>query len=213
MRADGSKQPERGHGGLEREDRAPVEELRQHTAERRAERNAERPGERPDRGAAGDRGAKRGEHRQRSGEQQRSTDTLHRSGRDQKRKAVRERAGRRGEQENDEPAGEHGARPQVVHEDDQRERHNGDGRVVRGHHPGHAVDRRVQLAVELGQGEDDDRRVGERDRDGGGDQRGECAALHDAIILHAATRLAGLVEFDRDTTVGGSAAAEPSRLF
>ena len=47
----------------------------------------------------------------------------------------------------------------------QRQRGHGDRRVVGGHHPRDALDRRVEAPVQLGQGEHDDRGVRERDRD------------------------------------------------
>ena len=76
-----------------------------------------------------------------------------------------------------EPRREQQPRADPVHEEDQHERRHRDRQVVRGHDPGDAFDRRVEARVELGQREDDDRRVGERDRDGRGD-RDLAAAAH-----------------------------------
>jgi hypothetical protein len=57
-----------------------------------------------------------------------------------------------------------------VHTHDEHERRYRDCGVVGRHHPGDAADGRVQLAVQLGQREHDDRGIGESNRDRGGEK-------------------------------------------
>ena len=167
------QQPERGHGRLRDEDRAPAERLRQDAAERRAEREPERPREDPDPRTIRRRAGKRAEHRERTREEQRGADALHGPGADQKPEAVRERACDRRAEEHGQPGCEHPRRPEPVDEQDERERRDRDRRVVGRDDPRDALDRRVEARVELGKREDDDRRVGEGDRDCGRDKRGQ----------------------------------------
>jgi hypothetical protein len=57
-----------------------------------------------------------------------------------------------------------------MRKEDERERRQCNRQVVGGDHPRDAGDRRVEPSVQLGQREDDDRRVREGDRDGCGDR-------------------------------------------
>ena len=84
-------------------------------------------------------------------------------------RSIRECTCHRGDEKDRQP-GRHddlGADPADDRND--RERHDGDDEVVRGDDPGDPDDRRVEVRVELGQGEHDDRRVGERHGDRGSD--------------------------------------------
>ena len=60
-----------------------------------------------------------------------------------------------------------------MNEQDQPERNHRHGCVVGGDHPGHALDARVELAVELRQRQHDDRGVRKGDRDRRRDEHGE----------------------------------------
>ena len=66
--------------------------------------------------------------------------------------------------EEDEPRLRDAARVEPPGEDGDHPRGDRDDEVVRGDHPRDADERRVERAVEIGQRENDDRRVGERDR-------------------------------------------------
>ena len=153
-----AEHPERRHRRLRDEDRPPVERLREHAAERGPEREPERPGRRP---------ARAPEHRQRARQEQRGADALDATRGDQEAQALRGRAGDRGGEEEPEPGSEQHGRAQPVHEQQQRQRGHRDREVVGGHDPRDAFDRGVEPPVELGQRQDDDRGVRERDRDRG----------------------------------------------
>ena len=166
----GGDQRKSCHRRLGDEDRAPVERLGERPAERGSERGAECPGERPDRRSGARRSGERDEHGKRAGEQQRRADSLDAPRRDQERQATGRRAGDGRGKKEDEPCGKNELAVDPVHEQHERERRDRDRDVVRSQHPRHALDRGVELAVELRQRENDDRRVGEGETDNRGDK-------------------------------------------
>ena len=162
-----------GHdGGLDVEDRPPVEELREHAAEGWADdgpdgRRQHPPLARPL--LAGDHG---GEDGQRASKQQRRADALRSPGHEQHRQR-RRRTGDDGGHGEDRRAGEHEpAWWEMAVEDRDRHGHDGDHEGVGRQHPRDADDRRVELRIEVRQRQRDDRRVGERQGDRGDEQHG-----------------------------------------
>ena len=160
-----------GHRSLRQEDGAPVEELGEDPAGRRAEHRAERAGQTPPGPTGRDRAGERGHHRERGRQQQRAAEALRCAQGDEHREVVHEAAGQGGDGEDHESGCDQGRGPDPPHHRDQRERNDRDDKVVGRDHERHARDRRVELAVDLRQAEHHDRRVGERERDGRGEQR------------------------------------------
>ena len=163
---------------LHEEDRPPVEQLGEHAAERRTDRHADGAGQRPPpprpadpvrigagrwrRAPAASRRA--AAWRRRPARHGRTSSSARLSAKPATSEAAakiadaeRRRATAGG------PGGGTGRRGR---------RHNGDDEGVRREHPRHADDRRVELAVEVGEGEGDDRRVGEGQAHGADQQRG-----------------------------------------
>ena len=173
MGADRREERHAGHRRLRDEDRAPAEALREDPAEHRAERGAECSRHRPDGHAASPRAEQHPENRQRAGEEERSAETLDATGPDQEPEIVGDGARDRCGDEEEQAGTEDEVGSEAMHAEDEDERGDRHDDVVRGDHPGDALDRGVELHVELGQCEDDDRRVGERHRHGAGDRRHE----------------------------------------
>ncbi len=149
---------------LDEEDRPPVGELGEDTTERRPGRRADRGRGRPPSAGAALAGHHRREDGERSGEQQRGAEALHATGDEQHGQPWRRAGGQRGDREHD-GAGQDegtGAQPAVQQRHGDRDHRHGE-RVGR-QHPGDADDGRVELGVQVGQGEGDDGGVGEGQR-------------------------------------------------
>ena len=104
------------------------------------------------------------EERHRARQQHGRAGALDRSGGDQDGQAVGDRAAHAGGAEDDEPPARQPRRVQPADERDQREGEDRDGDVVGRHHPRDRRDRGPEVAEQLRQRQDDDRRVGERHR-------------------------------------------------
>ena len=150
---------------LHGEDRAPVERLREDAAQRGPDRGSERCRRRPRARSRAAVSAQDDEQRQRRGEKERGPDPLGDPPADEHSEAVRDRAHDRGHEEDAEPREREPGGPNPPQERQQRERADDDREVVGGDDPGDLRDGRLQLEEELGQREDDDRGVRERDRD------------------------------------------------
>ena len=99
----GGEQRKAGDRRLNHEDRAPVEELREHAAEHRTERRAEHGNRRPERGAGRPRAAQPSEQRERRRQEQRGAESLDAAEDDQRRQIPRRGAADRGDREEREP--------------------------------------------------------------------------------------------------------------
>ncbi len=157
---------------LNEEDRPPRERLGQHAAQRRSDGGTDGGGQRPPSTTPPRTGHQRHQDRQRSGEQQRGADALRRSGAEQDLEAAgsagddRRRGKQRGTREHE--------MERMQSPVQRRHRDRGDRHCerVRREHPGDADDRRVELAVQLGEGERDDRGIGKGERHRG-EQQGD----------------------------------------
>ena len=148
---------------LHDEDRPPVEELRQDAAQHRPERRAEHRHLRPERNPGLPSAGEPAEERDRRRQHERRAEPLDAAEGDQHRQVHRGGAADRRGGEEDEPHLRDAARVEPPGEEGDHRRGDRDDEVVRGDHPRDADERRVERAVEVGQREDDDRRVGERD--------------------------------------------------
>ena len=156
---------------LEQEDRLPGDELGQDPADRRAQRGPGRAGDRPDRDRAPfgpDRRRQQLEHR---GDRERAAERLHAAGRDQRAELRRGAAGEAGAGEDREPdrGGPSGADPAG----EMRGGHGGERHheVERDQDPGDAGDAGADFAVDLRQGQNDHRGVGQDEADRDGERR------------------------------------------
>ena len=165
-------------GRLDEEDRPPVEQLGQQATEGRAERGADRGGPGPPRPARRVGAPQGAEHGDAAAEEQGGADALRRTGRRAARRTSRPGRRRATPPANsDEPdAGEH-RRAHPAGQQRDAEGGDGDDHGVGGQHPRDADDGRVELAVEVGQGQHHDRRVGEGEPDRDHEQRRQHRAL------------------------------------
>ena len=157
---------------LDEEDRPPVEQLGEHAAERRADSDADGAGHRPPPPGPPLASDDRAEHGERPGQQSVAPTpwtprAASRNARLVATPATSEAAANTATPATTSDSGRTrrwtSATGTAVDRDDQR---------VRRQHPRHPDDRRVELGVEVGQGEGDDRRVGERQPDRADQQRG-----------------------------------------
>ena len=155
-----------GDRHLDQEDRLPGDQLGEQTPDRRPQGGPRRPSGRPQcRGAAlgADRGRQQLEHGRHC---QCAADRLHATSRDQRAELIREGAGEPRSGEDREPdsgraAGANTARQ--VRGGHGSERHH---QVEGNEYPADAGDASVELPIDIGQGEDDDRGVGQDEADG-----------------------------------------------
>ena len=157
---------------LDDKDRPPVEQLGQHAAESRADSNADGAGHRPPPPRPPLVTDDRAEHRQRPGQHERGPDALDGAGREEDRQA-RGHAGsqRSGSEHGDTAHDKHQRADPAVHQRHRHRSHRNDERVRR-QHPRHANDRRVELGVQVGQSQGDDRSVSKRHPDRADQQHG-----------------------------------------
>ena len=160
-----SDQRERGDGGLQQEDGSPVEELGEQAPERRADHGSGDTGAGPQPATCGSRSVQRGEHRQRGPEHERRPGALQAPGEHEPGRLVRDACAERCECECREARDDEQPRIRPTSEGSQQEPADAHDERVGGDDPRDADDRGVELAVDLGECEHDDRRIGERERD------------------------------------------------
>jgi hypothetical protein len=156
---------QRGRRELGDEDRPPVERLGEQAPGRGAERGAQRSRERPDADRPGPVSEEVGEQRQGGAQEQGGADPLPDAHGQEDREARGDGARARRDEEDREAQAGQARRIVAAHAREESEGRDGHREVERRDDPGHALDGRVELAQELGQREDDDRRVGEGHRD------------------------------------------------
>ncbi len=163
-----SQEPHGDGRRLGDEDGTPGEELGQDPPEPRTGREPD--GRREDPGSDS---CPPAEERKCGDEEERRSDTLRGAEPHEELERAGGRAAGRGERKTDERERREPYRPDARHHGDQRGSSRDDGQVVRGDHPGRGADIEAELAHDLRNREDDDRRIGERDGDR---QEDECVA-------------------------------------
>ncbi len=151
---------------LDQEDRLPGDQLGEQAADCWSQRRPGRPGGRPEgRGSAlgADRGRQQLQHR---GHRQGAAERLHATSRDQSAELVRDGAGETGAGEDREPDRGGAAGADTTREERRRHRGKRHHQVEGDEDPADAGDTGVELAVNIRQGEDDDRGVGQDQPDG-----------------------------------------------
>ena len=160
-----SDEHERGDGGLQQEDGSPVEQLGEQAPECRADHGSGDTGAGPQPATCGSRSVQRGEHRQRGPEHERRSGALQAPGEHEPGRLVRDACAERRECECREARDDEQPRIRPASEGSQQKAADAHDERVGGDDPRDADDRGVELAVDLGEREHDDRRVGERECD------------------------------------------------
>ena len=152
---------EDGHRRLHEEDRPPRQELREDAPERRPGGGAHGGGRRPASPAPLGRAAQRAEHGKRPGQQQRRSHALSGPGHEQRAQGRGQSGGQAGPTEQGQPDERDRQRPEAPARQCERDGGHRHDQRIRREHPRHADDGGVERGVEIGQGEGDDRGVGE----------------------------------------------------